>query len=342
MWMSIAALALLAASILVFADGRARCAMLGWRAVPVRSAEVSAFRLIRASSPATEWMAGLYTPTFLTKIDSLYFIVDCWHNRILYSSTIDMPISGWQVLDDDLVAPHSIASDSVLYVVADTGRDRIRIYTHRDGGFQRVQTMDNLGLGPHRVAYDPASTAFYVLASESQSIAKLKRRTDRLELISQRSLPFLHDAYTRSFLISDGSMFFVSGEGIITRTTYLDDSYSVVKTYRVPHSLRSMNDLFKSGSYFYLTGTPRTIFRTTSLEALSEGKGQDIYKILGLKGTPYFLAEFDGRIFVPEIEEFSGIRSFAVRDGEIGEVKAVFESGPGKWMDKVVRYSELK
>jgi hypothetical protein len=110
----------------------------------------------------------------------------------------------------------------------------------------------------------------------------------------------------------------------------------VLATYDVPHALESMNDLYKKGEYYYLTATPMAIVRTKSLEDLARGNWQNIYGTLGLKGTPYYFSEFDGRIFLPQIEEYSGILTFVEHNGAIEDVRTLFDSGEPTLMDRVV------
>ncbi|MDT5061341.1 MAG: hypothetical protein QOH63_1800 [Acidobacteriota bacterium] len=281
----------------------------------------------------TTWQQRLYTPTELTKIGDLYFIVDCWHNRVLYQKTLDPDLSEWKVLDNDLAGPHSIASDSYFYVVEDTGRDRLKVYRRLGDEFNPVQTIDNVGLRPHFTVYDPATSAFYVIGANSQTITKLKREGDRLRVQYTKNLQFLDGVYTRSFTILDGDMYFVSGPRRIFKTRYTDDSYQVIASYKVPESLQSMNGLYRTEHYYYLTGTPRTIVRTESLEALEEGKYQDVYDELGLHGTPYYIVRFDGRYYLPEITEYSGIVSFVETEGRIDNVSKLFDFGEPKLAD---------
>jgi len=37
------------------------------------------------------WEERLYTPTTITQISDFYFIVDCWHHRIIYSKEVEAP-----------------------------------------------------------------------------------------------------------------------------------------------------------------------------------------------------------------------------------------------------------
>jgi hypothetical protein len=79
-------------------------------AVVLSYSSTSTTRLARSSLASirlvfTPWQARLYSPTEFTKIGSLYFIVDSWHDRVLYSHSIDAPIREWRVLDSDLATP---------------------------------------------------------------------------------------------------------------------------------------------------------------------------------------------------------------------------------------------
>ena len=275
-----------------------------------------------------DWRGRLFAPTQIRKLDSTYFIVDCWHNRILYNNRLDETLTRWSLFADDLAGPHSIASDSEFFVVEDTGRNSVRAYRRRvDGTFHLVQILGGVGDRPHRVEYDATSSAFYVIASCSQEITKLVKKGNLLHLEYKKRLPFLSSSYTRSFTILDGFMLFISGPGAMFKASYLDDSYAVLDTIVLPKRLHSMNDLFKTSSYYYLTATPRSMFRSRSIEGFCIGEWDDLYSVLRLSGTPYYLTEFEGRIFVPQIDEFNGIISF-IEDGPgISDGHVVFSSG---------------
>lgn len=78
---------------------------------------------------------SLYTPTHLISLasprsmkksstivnctddDFHYFLVDCWHHRILMSADLSLPISHWNTLADDIEKAHSIAYDSTSGVM---------------------------------------------------------------------------------------------------------------------------------------------------------------------------------------------------------------------------------
>ncbi len=278
---------------------------------------------------AQDWKGRLYTPTQFVRLGDLYFIVDCWHNRVLYSPTMEPDISRWKVLDDDLAGPHSIDTNGRLYVVEDTGRHSLRVYLRSGMHFKHIQTIENLSGRPHRVIFDKPANSFYVIGSTTQTISRLAERQDGsgLDLLYTRTLPFLEGAYTRSMTIIGEKMLFVSGPGKVIEAAFRDDSYRVLDEYPVPEGLESMNDLFYSGNYYYLTATPARIIRVKSLEDLRQGIFEDIYEKLGLKGTPYYLYQQGRRIFVPQITQHSGIVSFREDSDEISDLRIHYDYG---------------
>lgn len=282
-----------------------------------------------AEAAPDAWKARLYAPTFFTKIGELYFIVDCWHNRVLYTEAkcgrMDWDLSTWKAMDGALAGPHSIASDGELYVVDNTGRGSLRIYQRTEDGFEAAQEIGPLGERMHRVLYDPKTESFYALGARSQEISKLVRDGDGLRVEYTKKLPFLEGRYSRSMTIIDGTMYFVSnGPGaFITQVRYADDSYEVLRQWQMPEQMQGMNDVFRSSDgWFYVTYSSEKPggMRARSLGEIAEGGGEDLKKALGLDENPYYLTEIDGRIYVPEIsiDGCNGIHSF--RHGEDGEI----------------------
>jgi hypothetical protein len=76
----------------------------------------------------------LYTPTLIQKIDDLYYIVDCWHHRIIYSNTVERPISSWNILDENIGGPHSVVSNGDYLFVENTGYNSMKIFKRNVGG----------------------------------------------------------------------------------------------------------------------------------------------------------------------------------------------------------------
>lgn len=297
---------------------------------------VLAHSLIAAEKDNQAWQDRLNTPTLVTKLGDLYFIVVCFHHRILFSDKLDRPIPEWNVLDDEIAGPHSIDTDGTLYVAEDTGRHNLKVY-HREGdSFTLVQTLGPFGKRTHRVRYDEATNAFYVISSNSQDLTKLVRKGDRLEVAYTRPMTFLEGAYTRSISIYGEDMYFTSGPGVITKVRYRDDSYEPLATYRMPEGMESGDDVFRTeDGWWYLTATPRRIVRARSLEKLDAGEFEDVYETFGFEGTPYYLSRFDGRYFVPQISPYSGLKSFLHDDeGNISDIRTHFDFGPPNESDK--------
>lgn len=277
-----------------------------------------------ASSDPT-YKDRLYTPTQISRIDGNYFIVDCWNHRIIYNDDLNAPIKDWKTLDDDIAGPHSIASDGQVYIAEDTGRHRLFVYKKTGDEFSRVQILDNMGNRPHKTIYDNVTERFYVMSSMTQELLVLKDNNGTVELENKIPLPFLNGLYTRSFSIIDGQMYFVSGAQKITVADYNESGITVVKQYDVPEKYASMNDIEKIGDYFYISSTPQALIR---LKDLSNFNGSvDLMDDLGLKGTPYFISKIENTIFVPQITEYSGIKSFVLIKDSIKNIKTIDDSG---------------
>ena len=64
----------------------------------------------------SSWRSSLYTPTMIQKVGSDYFIVDCWHHRIIYNNNLRDKISAWKTLTEDINGGHTLAYDGELYI----------------------------------------------------------------------------------------------------------------------------------------------------------------------------------------------------------------------------------
>lgn len=280
----------------------------------------------------------LYSPTLLTRLGDTYFLIDCWHNRILYSDEIHEDLLQWEVLDGDLAGPHSIDTDGHFYVVDDTGRHQLRVYVRDGDGFEMVQEIGDVGTRPHRVRYDSETESFYVIGSRSQTISRLVADGDELELKYTDELPFLEGRYTRSMSIIDGTMYFISGPGVIHQTYHRDDTYNILDSWEVPHPQREMNDIFKVGDQYFLTAThnwidaefdpENTIVQCQDLADFAAGECVDRKEELGLDGAPYYLSKIDGWIYVPQVFQYSGIVRFRLdENGDIRDIETLYDSG---------------
>jgi hypothetical protein len=291
--------------------------------------------LMTRVDPTPGWRERLYTPTYVTKLGQYYFIVDCWHHRILYKHHFDPDLRTWKTLDDDLRAPHSIAWDGANYVVDDTNAHKLRVYRKARGGLRLANTVDDVGRRPHRVRFDEVARAYYIIGSNSQDFFVLSLGPGgAVEHKTRIKLDFLNGCYTRSFTLHEGFIYFVSANGFIYKTLLNNGAFSVMQRYSVPARAQNLNDLWFGKGKIYITATPRVILEADSLEALDRGRFSDIYERNHFKGTPYFISEIDDSVYIPEIIESSGLLRF--RPGPDGglELKShVLDFGPPNGAD---------
>lgn len=81
------------------------------------------------------WRCFLYNPTMISKIDNLYFIVDCDNHRVIYNDKLAEPIWTWKTLTEDIIDGHSIASDNELYVIDNTDEDKLEVFIKKEDHF---------------------------------------------------------------------------------------------------------------------------------------------------------------------------------------------------------------
>ncbi len=269
----------------------------------------------------------LYTPTRITKLFGLYFIVDCWHHRIIYSDVVDRPVGEWKTLDDDLAGPHSIVSDGSIYVAEDTGRHRLRVYVKGASGFEVRQIVAGVGNRPHRVRYESGTGLFYVVGSIDQSIHVFRNVGDRLRRVRSKAVGELNGQYTRSITIRGGKLHFVGADDIVT-FRILGEDVEFLSRLPLAAPYRGANDLhfFPDGSGLFAS-TPQKLYFFRRLEELSAGNAADISRIV--RGTPYYADEFDGALWVPEITEYSRIVRYAMEGSAVNfaDGRVLFDFG---------------
>lgn len=107
----------------------------------------------------------LSVPTYITKLQDTYFLVDCYHDEIIYSDSLDRELNEWEVMTDEINRGHTIASDGVVYLTDDTENNRILVFEKEDGRFIHTQTFSDIGIRPHYIVYDETSGYFYALSS---------------------------------------------------------------------------------------------------------------------------------------------------------------------------------
>lgn len=279
---------------------------------------------------------SLFTPTQIEFLNGLFYIVDCWHHRILFSPSLNAPLADWYVLDDEnLAGPHSIASDGEYLVVDNTGLNKVNVYKFgADNRFYLIQEIDGVGVRPHRVRFDLATKEFYVLSSNSQEFFALKKDslTEGLKVARNYELFFLESAYTRSFSFDEyGDLIFLSGPSKVTLASKLEPLV-VKEAYDVDPAILSMNDILFFRGYYYVTATNKKIYRTKSLQNLRNiSLLEDLYDELSFRGTPYYFSVFQDMILIPEIIEYSGIRRFSLAgDAILGHMPLIDSGTPSE------------
>jgi len=269
----------------------------------------------------------LYTPTLIQKIDDLYYIVDCWHHRIIYSDTVERPIISWNILDENIGGPHSVISNGNFLLAENTGYNSIKIFKRNIGGYYFHNELYDIGSRPHKTEYCSKTGMFYVIGSGSADVYCFKEDNNKIKLHFKKQFDFLKDSYTRTIRIFDDKMFFVSGNNKIVVTTYKDEKFDLIAEYPVPVELSGMNDIYKYGDWFFITATPQKIVCVKDLNDLQNEKYTDIYDFLGFKGTPYYFSNFDGYIYLTEITEYSSIIRFKIVDGKFYDFERIHDFG---------------
>jgi hypothetical protein len=263
-----------------------------------------------------EYSERLYTPTQIIKLKSNYFIIDCWHHRILHSHSITTPISEWSVLDDQLSGPHSIATDGELYVSESTGSNSIVTYRQTDESkFKRIQTIQNVGIRPHKTVYDPVQCVFFVIGSGNQTLYIFRKFNGALEQVGSFLPPNLAGQYVRSITIHNNELYFVGNFNIIIYAI-VGDTLKFRKNIKLTPKLTRANDIFFIGDNAgFITVKPGRMFYFADIEELG---GESCGRVVDLSrlciGTPYYMSVFDDAFWVPEIDGYSRICKYDIHD----------------------------
>ena len=284
-------------------------------------------------SPEHNTYGDLSVPTYITKIDDLYFLVDCYHDQILYHDNLSDPLTDWLVMTDEINRGHTIASDGLVYLADDTENNRILVFERQDEVFVHTQTFSDIGNRPHYIIYDRPSDTFYAWSSMSGEMYLFRHSPDdsRMYLSEIRCIEQLDNIYVRSFTILDNDIYFVSGNSSILRVDL--NTFELLEAYPVPDSMAGMIQLTKIQDYYYITVSTdiagnqdyATILRTHDLLGLALGDYEDIYETFIGGGTPYYITSFDDAFYLTE-HRLPGhsVWRFQVQDNELTDVETVY------------------
>lgn len=276
----------------------------------------------------------LSVPTHITKIEDLYYIVDCYHDQVIYSENLEKPLSEWQVLTAEMSMGHTLVSDGVVYLLDDTENHRVMIFEKADERFYFTQYFDNVGIRPHYSVYNEADETFYVWSSMTGEMYLFKREQDSTEmyLAEIKTIPELDGVYTRTFTIMGDRIYFVSGGGAVLEADLA--SFEILQRFPVPDSMAGMVQIMKIQNYYYITVSTdkqgnadcATILRTKSLDNLMTGEYEDLFSLFGEQGgTPYNLSEIEGEYYLTVHRPFGNtLWRFHVKDDELMDVEGIY------------------
>lgn len=294
------------------------------------------FSPIPAASVPRNTFPELSVPTYVSKVEDTWFIVDCYHNQVIYHDNLSDPLTEWQVMTDDIDKGHTIASDGVVYLVDDTERNRILVFEKKEGVFYHTQTLDAVGNRPHYILYDAPTDTFYIWSSMSGEMFLCRHDPDspQMYLTEIRKIENLADAYVRSFTIKDSDIYFVSGipgSPAILRADL--STFAIEETYPVPESMAGMVQLTVAEDSFYLTVSTditgnqdaATMIRTEDLSQLKEGAYEDVYANFIGGGTPYYITFIDNSYYLTEHRILGhAVWKFDITESGISNVEAIY------------------
>lgn len=294
------------------------------------------FSPVPADSVPQNTFPDLSVPTYVTKADDTYFIVDCYHNQIIYHDNLTDPLTDWQVLTDEIDKGHTIASDGTVYLADDTEGNRILVFEKKEGVFYHTQTLDGVGNRPHYILYDVPTETFYVWSSMNGEMYLCRHDPGdpQMYLTEIRKIDALADTYVRSFTIDGGDVYFVSGIPGAPAILRADlSTFETKEIYPVPESMAGMVQLTVAGDNFYITVSTditgnqdaATMIRTENLSKLTEGAYEDVYANFIGGGTPYYITFIDNSYYLTE-HRIPGhaVWKFNITESGISNVEAIY------------------
>lgn len=300
-----------------------------------------------ASWAKEDWEGRLFTPTQISKIQSLYFIADCYNDRILYNTKLDDEISKWSYFTEGLIGPHSIVSDGNIYLVDDTENNMIAVLKKNDNEFTISQRIE-VGSRPHMVIYDPETQLFYSISWNGR-IDVFKNNNGHITIDNTVHIKEIENSYVRSINIIDGYLYISSGPMAILKVNHKNNFY-IEERYPVPEMLSGMNYITKIEDYYYLSSCTDSkgkikpqFIRFMRFEQLTNGEYEDLYNKFGFEGSPYYISHFDDKHFITEIagkdNSIYSIKEFSVIKNEIKNIKTLYKF-EGITDSALVRYRE--
>lgn len=294
-----------------------------------------------------KWKNELYTPTMIRHLGEYWFIIDCWHHRILYNKNFSRDINDWFVLIDTLYYPHSIDYDGELYMCDDTGNKRLLIWKENDcNQLELTQTIKLSSITPNIVQYCNDLEMFFVNGSNEAKILALKKNNGQVKITKEFYLPDYKGKYFRSFNIIDGYLYVISGPGYISQYELVNGELRIIARYSVPDELCGMNYIEKIDNYFYISVyqdingniSPKFV-RVKDLEDLKFRKYEDLYEKFAFHGVPYYITKDGEWLYITEIDNFNSIKRFRIIDDEIVSIETLLSFKKPSYSSRMRRRS---
>lgn len=302
----------------------------------IQDIDSEAFSPVSAESVPRNSFSDLSVPTYVTKVEDTYFIVDCYHNQVIYHDNLTDPLTDWQVMTNDIDKGHTIAGDGLVYLVDATEGNRILVFEKKEGVFYHTQTLDAAGNRPHYILYDAPTDTFYVWSSMNGEMYLCRHDPGdpRMYLTEIRRVEGLADTYVRSFTIDGSDIYFVSGIPGTPAILQADlSTFEITETYPVPESMAGMVQLTVAKDAFYITVSTdiagnqdaATMIRTEDLSQLTEGAYENVYDNFIGGGTPYYITLIDNSYYLTE-HRIPGhaVWKFDITESGISNVESIY------------------
>ncbi|SDB10477.1 hypothetical protein SAMN02910263_00486 [Butyrivibrio sp. INlla16] len=282
---------------------------------------------------------SLSVPTYVTRIDDKWFIVDCYHDQIIYNYNMTAPLNEWRVLTKEAKQPHTIAGDGSVILVDDTENNRVLVYEKRGDSYVNTQLFNDIGKRPHYTVYDEEDKAFYVWSSTTGEMYIFRHAEDDTKMyLTEIRDAGTKDTYIRSFYIDGEEIYFVSGIGSDGQASGIlvcdKHSFDIKERIEVPDDMAGMVALRKDGGYFYITVSTditgnqdaATMIRTKDLHGLLSGDYEEIYSEYFVGGgTPYNITRVGDTLYLTEHRvPGHSVWSYKIENDEITDVQALY------------------
>lgn len=278
---------------------------------------------------------NLYTPTHFTKINNLLIVVDCWNNRILYTSDCSSIFKKWKQIAG-LCKPHRIRYYQEHYYICDTDNHRI-VSLDKDMNF--CKTLEIIELErPHDIQIKDNNLYIVDCYQGTSRIIKYNL------LNSSNKIIFTIDGvYARSFKIVNNDIFIsCSSSGEIIKIS-LDSNHlmtvycknqnglnlpCMTKKEQIKYGYRRFipNDIEYFNGYFYMTNyfyedTKNRFLKFKTFEDLEKNIFEDLSHLV--KGVPYYMEVVNSQLFMGEIDNYSCAKIFIEETNQLKIKKVV-------------------